>query len=147
MRLLGQLATWAATVVVIRLLNPADYGLMGLASVFVSFLVMINTGGFGVTITQRRHIADDDLRALYGFVLLTSAAFCLVLLTAAPFIAGFYQETKLTGLIRLLCVAFFLMGMTVIPSALMLRDMEYRKIAIIDFISAIIGSISTLLLA
>ena len=35
MRLLGQVLTWAITIVVIRLLSPNDYGLLAMATVFV----------------------------------------------------------------------------------------------------------------
>ena len=41
-RLLGQLATWGITIVVMRLLTPADYGLLSLATIFVAFLGLVS---------------------------------------------------------------------------------------------------------
>jgi teichuronic acid exporter len=147
LRLLGQLATWGVTIIVIRLLNPADYGLMGMAEVFISFLAIINTHGPGSAIVQRHDLSEDDLRSVYGFILILSAAFFVLLYATAPWIADFYREEKLTAIIRVLAATFFCSGINLIPYALMTRDMEYRKIAVIDFGSALAGSATTLICA
>jgi len=147
MRLLGQLATWGVTIVVMRLLHPADYGVMGLAGVFVSFLNMINTWGLCSAIVQRRDIDEKQMNSVFGIVLVVSLLFYLSLWIAAPFIANFYNEEKLISMIRSLAITFLLSSITVIPSSLMWRDLEYGKLAVIDFVSAISGSAVTLFFA
>ena len=46
-RLLGQILTWAITIVVIRLLTPGDYGLLAMATVFMGFLSLVAEAGLG----------------------------------------------------------------------------------------------------
>lgn len=145
-KFLGQLITWSITIVVIRLLSPADYGLMSLASVFVSFLAMLSELGLGAAVVQRRDLCNNTLRSLFGLVLLVSMGFYLMLVSAAPFIAGFYDEPRLIPLVRVLALQFLLVGFAVLPQSLLLRDMEFRTIATVDFISSITGSITTLVL-
>lgn len=147
MRFLGQLFTWAVTLVVIRLLSPADYGLMELATVFVSFLTMIGEMGLGAAIVQRHDMSDEDLRSVFGLILLVSLLLCLSLSGAAPFIAAFYKEPQLTLIILFLSLVFLFSGLATVPYNLLLRDLEYRKIAIVDFVAALAGSFTTLALA
>jgi len=145
-KFLGQLVTWGITLVVIRLLSPADYGLMELAGVFVAFLAMLSELGLGAAVIQRRGLSHNTLRSLFGVVLLVSALFYVLLATSAPWIASFYNEPRLILLVRVLALQFLLMGFTVLPQSILLRDLNFRKIAIVDFVSAISGSITTLAL-
>lgn len=146
-KFLSQLITWCITIVIIRLLSPADYGLMELSVVFVSFLVMLNELGLGAAIVQRKTLDNSALRSVFGLVLLISVFFCLVLVLVAPVIASFYNEPRLILLVRALAMQFLLMGFVVLPQSLLLREMAFRKIATVDFVSAITGSLITLSLA
>jgi O-antigen/teichoic acid export membrane protein len=145
-KFLGQLITWGITLVIIRLLTPADYGLLALASVFVAFLVMLNELGLGAAVVYRRDLSYDTLRSLFGLLIFVSVFLFIVMAIAAPFIAKFYDEPRLVPLVQVLALQFLLMGFTVLPQSLLLQKMQFRKIAIIDFISAILGSITTLAL-
>ncbi len=147
MRFLGQIITWASTLVVIRMLSPADYGLMELAMVFVSFLSMIGEMGLGAAIVQRHDMAEEDLQSVYGLILLVSLLLCFSLSCAAPFISAFYKEPQLTLIILFLSLVFLFSGLATVPYNLLLRDLEYRKIAILDFLAALAGSVTTLALA
>ncbi|MCP3178139.1 lipopolysaccharide biosynthesis protein [Desulfuromonas sp. KJ2020] len=146
-RFSAQIITWAITLYIIRLLSPADYGLMELALVFVAFLTLLNELGLGAAVVQHKNLDHNSLRSLFGLVLFVSTLFYTLLTILAPVIANFYEEPRLTSLIRVLSLQFLLMGFTVLPQSLLLRDMAFRKIASVDFVSAISGSIVTLTLA
>ncbi|MGE4546119.1 MAG: lipopolysaccharide biosynthesis protein, partial [Pedobacter sp.] len=146
-RFSAQLITWAITLYIIRLLSPADYGLMELSMVFVAFLTLLNELGLGAAVVQSKKLDSDSLRSLFGLVLCVSVLFYVLLTILAPLIAGFYEEPRLVALIRVLSVQFLFMGFAVLPQSLLLRDMAFRKIAAVDFVSSISGSIITLVLA
>ncbi len=55
-RLTAQVVTWAITLIVIRILSPADYGLLAMATVFIGFLAMFSEFGLGSAIVQRPDI-------------------------------------------------------------------------------------------
>ena len=143
-KFLGQLITWGITIIIIRRLSSTDYGLMSLTSVFVEFLAMINELGLGAAVIQNKNLNPRTLKSLFGMLLLLSALFYLFLAGAAPFIADFYADSRLTALIQVLAIQFLFMGFTVLPQSLLLREMAFRKIATIDFTAAILGSASTL---
>ena len=146
-RFLAQLISWTITLIVIRLLSPADYGLMALAMVFVSFLVMLNEMGLGAAVVQCKELDHDILRSLFSLILIASGAFYLLLTVFAPLIARFYEEPRLVLLVRVLALEFLINGFSVLPRSLLTREMKFRQIGIIDLVSAISGSLTTLVLA
>lgn len=146
-RLLSQLVTWAITLVVIRLLTPSDYGLLAMATVFVAFLAMLSELGLGAAIVQKADVDDRLLKRAFGLILIIHFSLAALLALAAPLIAMFYAEPRVTPVIRVLSLQFLLAAFAVIPDARLQRKMEFRNRSLLDFSGAIVASILTLLLA
>src|SRR5512132_2564865 len=51
-QLLGQLIAWVATFLVIRMLNPADYGLVAMTGVVLTFLDLFKGWGFASSLIR-----------------------------------------------------------------------------------------------
>jgi teichuronic acid exporter len=143
----GQIITWVITIVVMRLLSPADYGLLAMASVFVAFLAMMAAAGLGPAIVQAIAIDDAKLRQLLGLITAINVVLCLLLFSAAPLIAGFFNETRLIDIIRILSLQFVITGFAVIPESLLGRALRFKARALVDLASNLAGGITTLTLA
>ena len=50
----NSVVTWVVTLVVARLLTPEDYGLVGMAQVFLGLAVMVSEFGIGASIVVTR---------------------------------------------------------------------------------------------
>ena len=83
-RFMGQLITWAITIIVMRLLIPGDYGLMAMAGVFIGFLGLLNELGLGAALIQRQEIDETTLRQTFGMLLVINFCLFLILLFIAP---------------------------------------------------------------
>lgn len=146
-RLMAQLITWAITLVVIRILTPSDYGLLAMASIFISFLSMFSEFGLGSAVIQKAAIDDATLRRVFGLVLIIHFTMAALLILGAPVIAGFFGEERLVAIIRVLALQFVVVVFAVIPDALLQRRMHFRGRALFDLSAAVIGSVVTLALA
>jgi O-antigen/teichoic acid export membrane protein len=146
-RLLSQVVTWAITLVVIRLLTPADYGLLAMSTVFVAFVSMFSEFGLGAAVVQRREIDERLLRRVFGVVLAVHCSLTCLLALAAPLIAAFYAEPRVTPVIRVLSLQFVIAAFAVVPDALLQRRMEFRNRSLLDLSGAIAGSLLTLAMA
>ncbi len=144
---LGQLVTWIITIAVMRLLNPSDYGLMSMATLFVAFLSMMATAGLGPAIVQAISIDDGKLRQLFGLITTLNVVLCVALFSAAPLIAGFFDEQRLTDIVRVLSLQFVIVGLAVIPESMLARELKFKARALVDLISHIAGGLTTLALA
>ncbi|MBN2284952.1 MAG: lipopolysaccharide biosynthesis protein [Tissierellales bacterium] len=147
LRFLGQLITWTIAIVVMRLLSPQDYGLMGMAGIFITFLAMVNELGLGAVLIQKRDIDEDMVRQIFGLLLIINFALFSLSLTAAPLVAVFFEEQRLVPLIRLISIQFIMASFVIIPQSIIDREMLFREKAIVDLVSAIAGSLATLALA
>lgn len=143
----GQIITWAITIYVIRILNPADYGLMAQAYVFVGFLAMLSEFGIGVALVQAKEIDLQLLKEFFGFVVSLNCLLAGLLFIGAPLLSAYFKEPLLIEIFRVLSSVFILLGLYSIPQSIILRNMEFRLKAKVDFLAAIGAALVTLALA
>ena len=147
LRFFGQLITWSITIFVMRLLSPQDYGLMEMAAVLIAFLTMVNELGLGAALIQKKDIDECIMRQIFGLLLIINASLFFLSLWAAPLAADFFKEQRLIPVIRLLSVQFVVASFVIIPQSLIDREMLFKEKSIVEMISAVAGSLTTLPLA
>src|SRR3984893_18258862 len=146
-RLAGQLGSWAITIYVIRILQPADYGLMSMATVLMGFAMLRNELGIIPALIQSRRVDDQLIRQLFGFVIISNMlTFCLLFIIA-PGLSTFFGEPRLTAVARVLAVTMLIGSVSAVPTALLERDLQFRGISLLEFLYMILGSGTTLVLA
>ena len=146
-RLLSQLVTWAMTMVVIRLLAPADYGLIAMATVFVGFVALLSEAGLGAALVQAPHVDSRGLRGIFAAVLVVDIALFAMHYLAAPLAAWFFDEDRLTLLVRVLGLHLLVSAFAVIPQAMLARALDFKRPSIIGLVANTCGSLVTLTLA
>lgn len=146
-RLASQLITWSITLVVIRILSPADYGLLAMATVFVSLLGMFSELGLGAAVVQRKELDEQLVHRVFAVVLLVHFSLAALLALSAPMIGAFYDEPRVVPVLRVLACQFVLAAFAVIPDAMLQRRMEFRHRSLLDLGSAILTSVATLAMA
>ncbi|MGI9305297.1 MAG: lipopolysaccharide biosynthesis protein [Gammaproteobacteria bacterium] len=146
-RFLGQLISWAITIIVIRILTPADYGLMAMAIVLMNLLYLINTIGLDSALIQKKDITEHMRRQVFGIVIFLNLAFFLGLFLGAPLIAAFFEEPALIPVVRTLSVQFILYVFEVLPQTKLERELSFKNRSIVDLATMVMGSVVTLGLA
>jgi O-antigen/teichoic acid export membrane protein len=140
----GQLVNWSITLFVMRLLAPADYGLVAMLTLIFLFLGMLGDMGFGSSIVQARTLEVREIRQTIGAALLVNLAICAVLIAAAPAIASFYNEPRLVDMTRVSALGFIGSGMGPVYGGLLQREMRFRTSARIEIVSGIVTNVATL---
>jgi teichuronic acid exporter len=143
-KLLGQLLTWGITILVIRKLEPADYGLLSMAAIVGSFLTLLAEAGLGTALVQLRDPSEVILRRVFGAIVVVDLSLFLFQMAAAPAIAGFFDEPRLTPMIRVLAIQFLLMIFISMPVSLLSRELDFKRQSIVDLLSGLVASVSTL---
>lgn len=146
-KLASQVVTWGITIFVMRLLAPADYGLLAMASVFFALLGLFAEIGLGPALVQQADTSLQKQRQAFGVILLMNLALFLLLNAAATLIALFYAEPKLTLVIRVMSLQFLMIPFCVIPEVLLQRRLDFKYRSLSDMGSTVIGSVATLILA
>lgn len=142
-----QVLTWASTLVVVRLLTPEDYGIVGMAALFLGLVYMASEFGFGYAVIVLRDLTRQQISQLHGASLLFgSAAFLLTLLAAQP-IGLFFDAPKLPAVIAVSGVNFLLSAVRPIPQGLLQKDLRFRLLAMMEGGRALLTAAVTILLA
>jgi O-antigen/teichoic acid export membrane protein len=67
--LVGQVISWLVTLLVIRILSPADYGLVAMAGISIGFLMLVGDLGVGAVVVQAPELKPAQLKALSSVAL------------------------------------------------------------------------------
>ena len=146
-RLVAQLANWAMTLATVRFLRPEDYGLMAMTMAIAGFVQSMSFVGLSDAIVQNRRIGEDDLRGVFGLVLLVNAA-CFALLCGLAYPAAwFYGEPRLVVLLQCASLMFVPIALQAIPRATLEKKLDLKTVSRIELVSNVAGGAFVLSLA
>ena len=127
-----QILSWAATLVVARILTPSDYGLMGMAAVYLGLVTLVNEFGLTAAILRHRELTEEQIARVGGFSIVVGLAIAAISVAVAPMIARFYGEPAVARIIAFLSLNFIFGSLGVLPRSLLARDLAYPRLAMID---------------
>ncbi len=133
---------------ILRILDPGDYGLFAMTSVILVFLNFLNGYGFASSLIQSETVEPMQIRQAFGMLLILNTALALVQLFIAPALAvQYYQEPMVGEMLRWQALIYLSTPFMVLPEALMSRNLEFKKPAIINLLSAFVGASVSLYMA
>ena len=122
-------------VILARLLTPADFGVVSAALVVVGFTTIFSQLGVGPAVVQRPDLEAVHLRAGFTLSLLFGSLTTVLICMLAPATASFFHIPELTPVVRVLSVVFLVSGTSVVAESLMQRDMQFRRLAVINLVA------------
>lgn len=144
---LSQALSWLSTILVIRLLSPDDYGIFGMAMIYLGLVMLVNEFGLGAAVVANRDLSREQIAQINGLCLsLGIAAFFLSCLAAVP-LAHFFRASAVRDVVIVMSVSFILASVKTVPSALLERDLKFKVVAIVDGVQAVAQAASTVVLA
>jgi teichuronic acid exporter len=146
-KVFGQAISWAVTIYVIRILSPNDYGLMAMAGVYLSFVMLFNEVGLGAAIIQKKDLSQEDLSNIYWAVLFINAGLCTLSILSAPLIAAFFNEPRLSDVIRVASITFVIHSLGLVSYNMLTREMIFNRRSQAEMIGNASGALSMLWLA
>src|SRR5690606_31980809 len=112
-----------STVVLVRLLLPEEFGLVGMVASVTGFLAMFKDLGLSMATIQRAQISHAQVSTLFWINLGFSALIMLMTIGMAPALVWFFDEPRLLWVTIGLSGAFLFGGLTVQHEALLRRQM------------------------
>ncbi len=136
-RIMASAVTFIVSVVLSRILDPSDYGVIAILMVFIAIADVFVTASFNTSLIQKKDTDDTDYSSVFWFCLPFSIIVYFVLFLVAPFIADFYNESILTPLLRLLALRVIISSLNSVQRAYVQKNMMFRKF----FFSTLIGTV------
>jgi O-antigen/teichoic acid export membrane protein len=122
-----------------RLLTPADYGMVGMLTIFSLIAGSIQESGFISALINKKDIKHEDYNAVFWFSILTSLCLYTILFFCAPLIARFFHQPELTALARYSFIGFVIASTGIAHSAYLYKNLIVKQRAYLNMIALIIS--------
>jgi O-antigen/teichoic acid export membrane protein len=130
----------ASMMILARLLEPRDFGLIGMATAFTGVLYLFRDFGLSTATVQRATVTEEQTSTLFWINFLLGAILTVTVALLAPLVGTFYHEPRLLWVTRLVATGFLFNGAGVQHSALLQREMRFTALAVIDILSLIVST-------
>ena len=142
----GKLLSFVTTVILARLLLPEEFGLVGYATVVIQYLDVVNTLGMGTAVISRRDRLAEAANAAFYISIAVGAVLYGMAWLGAPLAATYFREPLVTPMLRVIALLLPLNAVSVIPGALIQRDLRFGIKIIPDLSSSLAkGAVSILM--
>ena len=122
-----------------RLLAPEDFGLVAAALVVVNFSTIFAQLGVNQALVQHADLPPNAASAAFVITVGLGAVLCLAVYAAAPSIAAGLDLDGAAPLLQLLGFVFLLRAAGSTAEALLLRNLRFRAVALVDLVAYGIG--------
>lgn len=143
-QILAQIISWAATLIVIRLLAPSDYGLFAMSQAILSFMQFMNGYGLVSALVQEKSFDHHRLRQAFGMMLLLNGTLALLQLAIAPLAASYYDQPLVGQMLRVQALVYLATPFISVPEVVMGRSLDFRRPAIVSLIASTAAAIVAL---
>lgn len=139
--------SFAANIILSRLLLPADIGIFSVAIAVTTILQALREFGISGYILKERELTDDKIRTVFGLALLLSWSVGALIYFSSGVIAKFYAEPRLADIFELLLINFIILPFGQPAFALLRREQDYSRLTMITLISGLLGAGASILFA
>lgn len=131
------------TFILARVLSPAEFGLVGLAGVFLIIANHISQLGISAAIVQEKDLDEEYLSsAFWTNIFIGSVLTVFVFFLSWP-AAQFFSNDKLRPIMQVLSLVYFLGSLRIVQNALFTKKLQFKKVAFLEVISvAVSGALS-----
>jgi O-antigen/teichoic acid export membrane protein len=146
-KLVGQAITWVLTLLLVRILTPEDFGLVGLAAAYQAFVIIIYDLNLGSALVQTPELRKDDPSTCFWFIIgLSILLYCMTWMVS-PFLSVFFNNPKVVQIVRVFAVGTLIDSLQIVPFWLLSRNLDFDKRAKAEFSSNLIYAVLQISLA
>lgn len=145
--LTNQLRNFIVTLILARLLTPADFGLVSMAMVLNAILDFFVDFGFSSAIIRKDKITEVEISTVFWLNIAIGGICTLLVFSCAPVFAWFYEMPKLENVVRVTSWSFFISSLGTLQTAIFQRSLNFRAPFKAKLISSIASGILGIVLA
>jgi O-antigen/teichoic acid export membrane protein len=137
----GQVATFilriGSMVVLARLLDPHDFGVVGMVTACTGFLGLFRDAGLSMATIQRVSVSRAQISTLFWINVLVGVILSVLCAAMAPILTHFYNEPRLLWVTIVIGGGFLFNGATAQHRAILQRNMRFAVLTLVDILALI----------
>lgn len=139
--------TFVKSAILARLLAPEAFGLMSLALMTIRGAQLITETGFGNALVSRQGDFGSAKDTAFTLLAVRGVLLTALMVPVAFGMAAFYDKPELIALISVLGVSFVFSGIGNINLMWTIRELDFKKVAIIENVVAIVSFVIAVVIA
>lgn len=128
-------------VMLARLLSPADFGVIAIATVVIDLLVLIGCLGQVQALVQRAHLDDRAASTSFWMLQVFGLLMTAAVYFTAPYVAAVFDTPVLVSVLRLLAPICLLQTLSAVPEAWLRRSFGFKWLAARTVAASIVGGV------
>jgi O-antigen/teichoic acid export membrane protein len=145
--ILSHIIYFLRTIILVRLLNPIDFGLMGIAAVVIEVLKRFSETGVGIALVQRKEVGESTLNTAWIMTAIRGIILFVLLYAFSPAISNFYNNEHLSTILRFISMAFIFNGLASVGIFLFIKELNFKNRVIYEQANAISSTVVSIILA
>ncbi|WP_460946077.1 MOP flippase family protein [Spirosoma daeguense] len=133
--------------VLARVLDPADFGIVSISNLIISFFQLFSNMGFANSIIYKQESNRNVLSTLYFLNILVGVFLYALVHLSSPLIVTFYHEPKLAHVLEISSYYFVIGYFGQLYMYLLEKELRFKSVACIEIGASVIGTITTVTLA
>lgn len=125
--------------VLARFLSPADYGLMAMVTVALSYAALFSDMGLSTAFVQRQQISQEERSSLYWLSVAVGGVLMLLVMAISPLAAIFFKEPQLVPMMLLVATNFLVIALGQQLRMDAEKSLNFRPVAIIEILAGLVG--------
>ncbi len=130
-----------------RLLTEADYGIVGVLTIFSTIAGDLQSAGFTQGLINLKSPTARDYNSVFSFNVVASLTMYAILFLCAPLIADFFHQPCLTEVSRVVFLAFVISSLGIAHGGYMTKNMMNREMAVIGVVALLCSGTVGIVLA
>ena len=126
-------------IIMARLLTPADYGLIGMLSIFLAVAQSLIDSGFSQALIRKQGRTEVDNSTVFYFNIIASVIIYIILYLITPWVANFYNSPELCAIMRVVCLSIVINSLAVVQRAILTIKIDFKTQAKISLITTILS--------
>ncbi len=143
----GQGIQFIVSIVLARMLTPREFGLIGMITIFIAISQTFIDSGFRNALIRKQKCTDDDYSTVFYFNLLISVLVYLILFFSSDIIAEFFNEPRLSKLLKILGIGLIFNAFGIIQSTIFTKNIDFKKQTRISISCSLIAGIIAIAVA
>lgn len=147
MRWTDRLIGIISTLILARLLTPADFGVIAMASLAIALAEVLLDLGVNVALIQNNQATHAHYNTAWTLRLLQTSTVTLILVLSAPLAAAYFQDARVESVLQVLPFSLMIAGFENIGIVAYQKHMQFGAEFRFLFLRRMAGFITTIILA
>lgn len=146
-KLLSMVVQMVVSIVVARMVAPADFGVMAIMTFFTSVSLAIVDSGFSQTLIRKSSPTDEEYRSVLTFNVVVAVVLYALLVATSPLVARLYDAPIIADIAPVLFLVLPINSLCVVQTVMYTREFRFALLSKIVFAASLISGVVAVVMA